>query len=69
MVGRGARAGFAGVRTALGFVSLARSRRPTTRALDPDRPGKSWFLFLRLYGPLEPWFDKTWRPEEIDRVD
>ena len=32
-------------------------------------PGKSWFLFLRLYGPLEPWFDKTWRPGEIERVD
>jgi len=31
-------------------------------------PGKSWFVILRLYGPLEPWFDKTWRPEEIERV-
>ena len=28
-------------------------------------PGKSWFIALRLYGPLEPWFDKTWRPGEI----
>ena len=25
-------------------------------------PGKSWFPILRLYGPLEPWFDQTWRP-------
>ena len=25
-------------------------------------PGKGWFAILRLYGPLEPWFDKTWRP-------
>ena len=24
--------------------------------------GKGWFITLRLYGPLEPWFDKTWRP-------
>ena len=31
-------------------------------------PGKSWFAILRLYGPLEPWFDKTWRPEQIERV-
>jgi hypothetical protein len=23
---------------------------------------------LRLYGPLEPWFDKTWRPGEIELV-
>ena len=28
-------------------------------------PGKSWFTMLRLYGPLKPWFDKTWRPGEI----
>jgi hypothetical protein len=28
-------------------------------------PGKSWFVALRLYGPLEPWIDKTWRPSEI----
>jgi hypothetical protein len=31
-------------------------------------PGKGWFAFLRLYGPLEPWFDKTWRPGEIEEV-
>jgi hypothetical protein len=31
--------------------------------------GKSWFAILRLYGPLEPWFDKTWRPGEIELVD
>jgi hypothetical protein len=28
-------------------------------------PGKGWFKILRLYGPLEPWFDKKWRPGEI----
>lgn len=28
-------------------------------------PGKGWFTMLRLYGALEPWFDKTWRPGEI----
>jgi hypothetical protein len=31
-------------------------------------PGKSWFVWLRLYGPLDPWFDKTWRPGEIEEV-
>lgn len=31
-------------------------------------PGKGWFMILRLYGPLEPWFDKTWRPGEITLV-
>jgi hypothetical protein len=31
-------------------------------------PGKGWFAILRLYGPLEPWFEKTWRPGEIEPV-
>lgn len=29
-------------------------------------PGKGWFTILRLYGALEPWFEKTWRPSEIE---
>ena len=32
-------------------------------------PGKGWNTLLRLYGPLEPWFDKTWRPGEIEEVN
>ncbi len=32
-------------------------------------PGKGWCLILRLYGPLEPWFDQTWRPGEIELQD
>lgn len=32
-------------------------------------PGKSFFVALRLYGPLEPWIEKTWRPGEIERSD
>ncbi len=28
--------------------------------------GKSWNTLLRLYGPLKPFFDKTWRPGEIE---
>ncbi len=31
-------------------------------------PGKSWFPMLRLYGPLQPWFDGTWQPSEIEPV-
>ncbi len=30
-------------------------------------PGKSWFTILRMYGPLEPWIDKTWRPSDRSR--
>ena len=31
-------------------------------------PGKSWLAILRMYGPLEPWIDQTWRPGEIELV-
>jgi hypothetical protein len=31
-------------------------------------PGKSWFVALRMYGPLEAWIDKSWRPSEIIKV-
>jgi hypothetical protein len=31
-------------------------------------PGKGWLTLLRLYGPLDPWFDNTWRPGEIESV-
>jgi len=32
-------------------------------------PGKGWNTILRLYSPLEPWFDKTWRPGEIEKLN
>ena len=32
-------------------------------------PGKSYWLGYRMYGPLEPWFDKTWRPGEVELVN
>ncbi len=32
-------------------------------------PGKGWNSLLRLYAPLEPWFDKTWKPGDFERVD
>jgi hypothetical protein len=28
-------------------------------------PGKGWFALLRLYSPLAPLFDKSWRHSEI----
>jgi hypothetical protein len=31
-------------------------------------PGKGWNVILRLYSPLKPWYDKTWRPSEIELV-
>jgi hypothetical protein len=32
-------------------------------------PAKGWFMILRLYGPLEPWFDKTWKPGDIELLE
>jgi hypothetical protein len=29
-------------------------------------PGKGFFTVLRLYNPLQAFFDKTWRPSEIE---
>lgn len=31
-------------------------------------PGKGWFVILRLYSPLEPFFEKSWRPSEVEPV-
>jgi len=32
-------------------------------------PGKGWNVLLRLYGPLQPWFDKTWKPGDFELVE
>ena len=31
--------------------------------------GKGFNVLLRLYGPLEPWFNKTWKPGDFELVD
>ena len=31
-------------------------------------PDKGWYAMIRLYGPLEPWFDKTWKLPDIERL-
>jgi hypothetical protein len=32
-------------------------------------PGKGWNSLLRLYAPLQPWFDKSWKPGDFELVD
>jgi hypothetical protein len=32
-------------------------------------PDTGWFPILRLYGPLEPWIDGTWKPDDITPTD
>lgn len=31
-------------------------------------PGKGWNVLLRLYGPGQAWFDKTWKPGDFEEV-
>ena len=31
-------------------------------------PRKGWFTLFRFYGPLEPFFDQTWKPNDIVEV-
>ena len=32
-------------------------------------PGKGWNVLLRLYGPLEPWLELTWKPGDVELVE
>ncbi|NND15142.1 MAG: DUF1254 domain-containing protein [Eudoraea sp.] len=32
-------------------------------------PGKGWHMLFRLYGPEQAWFDKTWRPGEVELIN
>ncbi|MEU6919205.1 DUF1254 domain-containing protein [Streptomyces olindensis] len=32
----------------------------------PTRPGKSWFTYFRLFGPLEPYFERSWSLPDIE---
>jgi hypothetical protein len=33
------------------------------------RPGNGWFAYLRLYGPEQAFFDRTWLPSDFERVE
>lgn len=32
-------------------------------------PGEGWSILIRLYGPLEPYFDEGWKPDDIVKVN
>ena len=32
-------------------------------------PGMGWHMLFRIYGPLEPWFNKSWRPSEVELLE
>ena len=31
-------------------------------------PSKGFFMVLRLYSPEEAWYEKTWRPGDIELI-
>ena len=60
-------------------AATANADGSTSVTIGPERPsdcpegnwiqtteGKGWFLILRLYSPLASYFDKSWRPSEIE---
>jgi hypothetical protein len=34
----------------------------------PTVPGKAWFAYFRLYGPLAPYFDQSWKLPDISQM-
>ncbi|MCB0223731.1 MAG: hypothetical protein KDI02_08580 [Anaerolineae bacterium] len=32
-------------------------------------PGKGFTLIFRLYGPLEPYFDQSWKLNDLEKVN
>jgi hypothetical protein len=32
-------------------------------------PGRAWFALFRLYGPLQPYFDRSWPLPDIELVN
>jgi hypothetical protein len=33
------------------------------------KPGEGFFMYFRFYGPLEPFYDKSWKLNDVVRVD
>jgi hypothetical protein len=31
-------------------------------------PGKSYFVLLQLYSPMQSFFDQTWKPDDVVKV-
>ena len=33
------------------------------------KPGMDWFAYIRLYGPKQAYFEKTWIPGDAEKVN
>ncbi len=55
-----------------GSVDLYFGPKPPSKKLEINWiqtvPGKAWFTLFRLYGPLEPWFEKTWQLNDFELI-
>ncbi|MEU9089729.1 DUF1254 domain-containing protein [Streptomyces sp. NPDC048428] len=73
---------WAGSQSYPGPAATANQDGTTTLHLAPERPDdaaegtwiqttpdKGWFAILRLYSPEQPFFDKTWRPGEVEAAN
>ena len=53
-----------------GSVDLVFAPRPLPGIREsnwiPTVAGRAWFTYLRLYGPLESYFDKSWPLPDIE---
>ena len=53
--------------TTVTFAPEQPSDTPDGNWIQTDKD-KGFFVILRLYSPLQPYFDKTWRPSEIELI-
>jgi hypothetical protein len=35
----------------------------------PSVPGQGWFAYVRLYGPTEAYFDRSWPLPDFEKID
>lgn len=54
--------------TTLWFGPVRPDKVPAGNWIQTD-PQRAWFAILRFYNPLPAFFDKSWRPGEIELVD
>ena len=49
--------------------ALEPPRMKMTTEVPPGIPGKGWNTILRLYGPLESFYDRSWRPGDPELIE
>ena len=55
--------------TTFSSISFVRNYKDKEGNWVQTMPGKGFNVLLRLYGPLEAWFDKTWMPGDFELLE